>query len=73
MAARGDGICGTDLKLGDVIQLNSGGPHMTVIGNVDERELRCAYFDHDVESEPGVYNVILLPREAVRTVEFEGQ
>lgn len=67
---RSDGICGTDLKIGDVVQLKSGGPAMTVVGDVDGRELRCAYFLHDGEGCHDEFNVILLPREALKDPEL---
>jgi uncharacterized protein YodC (DUF2158 family) len=40
------GVAGTDLRKGDVVFLKSGGPPMTVVGQVDE-DIRCQWFIKD--------------------------
>ena len=33
------------LKVGDVVKLKSGGPHMTVVGVISKELLMCNWFD----------------------------
>ena len=40
----------TSFKPGDVVQLNSGGPKMTVVAVQSDGTLRCVWF-HDTESK----------------------
>lgn len=34
-----------ELKVGQVVQLNSGGPRMTISSITDENNIECVYFD----------------------------
>jgi uncharacterized protein YodC (DUF2158 family) len=38
-----------ELKIGDVVQLNSGGPKMTVAGLQSDGAVRCVWFSPDAE------------------------
>lgn len=64
-------VANTDLKKGDTVQLMSGGPVMTVLGDVDGAEIRCGFFFTDGEGVFDEFTVILLPREAIRTVDLQ--
>jgi len=48
------------LKIGDVVQLNSGGPKMTVAG-LQSDTVRCVWFSPDGKPENGVF-----PLDALR-------
>ncbi len=44
------------MKLGDVVQLNSGGPKMTV-SHVDERQAVCRFFDGQGELDNSTFPI----------------
>ena len=49
------------LKIGDIVQLNSGGPKMTVAGLQSDGAVRCVWFSPDGKQESGVF-----PPDALR-------
>ncbi|MGO9571979.1 MAG: YodC family protein [Desulfomonilaceae bacterium] len=44
----------SEFKIGDVVQLKSGGPHMTVY-KVDEDEIYTQWFDEKNKQQAGVF------------------
>ncbi|HBP0315920.1 MULTISPECIES: YodC family protein [Pseudomonas aeruginosa group] len=56
----------SDIKIGDVVQLKSGGPAMTVqdIGDYSSRGIdhgaHCVWFDHKDAPQQGVYAIAAL-------------
>lgn len=44
------------MKLGDVVQLRSGGPLMTVVG-IQPRQAACVWFDRKQKYQSGVFDV----------------
>jgi uncharacterized protein YodC (DUF2158 family) len=44
-----------ELKVGDVVQLNSGGPKMTVAALQSEGAVRCVWFSPDGKPESAVF------------------
>jgi uncharacterized protein YodC (DUF2158 family) len=42
-------------KPGDVVQLNSGGPKMTVVAVLSDGTMRCTWFNDDGRSDSGVF------------------
>ena len=51
-----------DLKFkpGDVVQLNSGGPRMTVVAMQSDGTLRCIWFREDGTQDNGVFAQVAL-------------
>ena len=51
-----------DLKFkpGDVVQLNSGGPRMTVVAVQSDGTLRCVWFQEDGKQDNGVFAQVAL-------------
>jgi uncharacterized protein YodC (DUF2158 family) len=47
-------------KPGDVVQLNSGGPRMTVVAVQSDGTLRCIWFHEDGKADGGVFPQIAL-------------
>lgn len=58
-------VAGTDLCVGDTVELISGGPTMTVAGSVDN-EIRCVFFFRDGEGIFGEMASVVLPRHALK-------
>ena len=54
-------------KVGDVVQLKSGGPAMTVIDTKEEAAVECLWFGDVSET----FRREILPVIALETVEFE--
>ena len=54
----------TDFEIGDVVQLRSGGPKMTVHGVISDGDLVCEWFETDV-----VHHEENFPNEALKKVE----
>jgi uncharacterized protein YodC (DUF2158 family) len=52
-----------NFEIGDVVQLRSGGPNMTVHGVISDGDIVCQWFEIDVVHEEN------FPKEALRTVE----
>ena len=50
----------TSFKPGDVVQLNSGGPKMTVEAVQSDRTLRCVWFHEDGNQDHGVFAQVAL-------------
>ena len=44
-----------NFKPGDVVQLNSGGPRMTVVVVQSDGMLRCVWFHEDGKADSGVF------------------
>jgi uncharacterized protein YodC (DUF2158 family) len=51
-----------DIKPGDVVQLKSGGPLMTVLA-VNNGEAFCSWFDSKSEAKQGGYPLIALMKD----------
>jgi uncharacterized protein YodC (DUF2158 family) len=55
---------GTEMDLtfkpGDVVQLNSGGPKMTVVAVQSDGTLRCIWFQEDGKQDNGVFVQVAL-------------
>jgi uncharacterized protein YodC (DUF2158 family) len=47
-------------KLGDLVQLNSGGPRMTVVAVQSDGTLRCIWFHEEGKQDSGVFPQIAL-------------
>ena len=47
-------------KPGDVVQLNSGGPKMTVVAVQSDGTLSCVWFHEDGKQENGVFAQVAL-------------
>lgn len=60
-------IAGTDLRIGDQVELLSGGPTMTVVGQADN-EIRCAFFLRDSDGTFGDLGYAAFPRGAIKSV-----
>jgi uncharacterized protein YodC (DUF2158 family) len=45
----------SSFKPGDVVQLNSGGPKMTVVAVQSDGTLRCVWFLEDGKQDNGVF------------------
>ena len=54
-------------KPGDVVQLNSGGPKMTVVAAQSDGTLRCVWFHEDGNQDSGVF-----PQAALRAAKTKG-
>lgn len=56
-----------ELKAGDVVQLNSGGPQMTIarlFEDVDNEQLAiCVWFDRQGEKQEGEFKTISLTKK----------
>ena len=50
----------TSFKPGDVVQLNSGGPKMTVVSVQSDGTLRCVWFQEDGKQDNGVFAQVAL-------------
>jgi uncharacterized protein YodC (DUF2158 family) len=50
----------TNFKPGDVVQLNSGGPKMTVAVVQTDGTLRCVWFTADGKQDNGVFSQVAL-------------
>lgn len=68
MAEKERGVAGTELRKGDIVELISGGPPMTVIGQYDD-EIRCAFFFRDNDGSFGEMASVALPRAALKVVD----
>ena len=53
-----------DFEIGDVVQLRSGGPRMTVQGLVSDGDVVCQWFEGNAIHEKS------FPKEALRKVEL---
>ena len=49
-----------DFEPGDVVQLNSGGPKMTVEAVQSDGTLRCVWFHEDGKQDHGVFAQVAL-------------
>jgi uncharacterized protein YodC (DUF2158 family) len=38
-------VAGEQLREGDVVRLNSGGPMMTIVGYEEDKGVKCKWFD----------------------------
>ena len=47
------------LILADVVELNSGGPKMTV-ASIQREDVRCVWFGRDAKSESSVFPLVAL-------------
>ena len=47
-------------KPGDVVQLNSGGPKMTVVAVLSDKTMRCVWFSDDGRADGGLFPQIAL-------------
>ena len=47
-------------KPGDVVQLNSGGPRMTVVAVQSDGTLRCIWFHEDGKHDNGIFAQVAL-------------
>jgi len=45
----------SEFKIGDIVQLKSGGPKMTVIEVREENEILCTWFDEKNKQEGGIF------------------
>lgn len=60
------GAVGTEMEMdlkfkpGDVVQLNSGGPRMTVVAVQSDGTLRCTWFREDGPQDNGVFAQVAL-------------
>jgi uncharacterized protein YodC (DUF2158 family) len=52
-------------KPGDVVQLNSGGPKMTVEAVQSDGTLRCVWFHEDGKRDNGVFAQVALPKRRI--------
>ena len=50
----------SSFKPGDVVQLNSGGPKMTVVAAQSDGTLRCIWFHEDGKQDNGVFAQVAL-------------
>jgi len=50
----------SSFKPGDVVQLNSGGPKMTVVAAQSDGTLRCIWFHEDGKHDNGVFAQVAL-------------
>ena len=50
----------TSFRPGDVVQLNSGGPKMTVVSVQSDGTLRCVWFQEDGKQDSGVFAQVAL-------------
>ena len=50
----------TSFKPGDVVQLNSGGPKMTLESVQNDGTLRCVWFQEDGKRDSGVFAQVAL-------------
>ena len=48
-----------ELNIGDVVELNSGGPKMTV-ASIQPEDVRCVWFGCDAKSESSVFPLVAL-------------
>jgi uncharacterized protein YodC (DUF2158 family) len=49
-----------NFKPGDVVQLNSGGPKMTLVVLQSDGTLRCTWFHDDGKADSGVFAQVAL-------------
>jgi len=57
----------TNFKPGDVVQLNSGGPKMTVAAVQSDGTLRCVWFHEDGKQDNGVFAQVALRAAKTKT------
>jgi uncharacterized protein YodC (DUF2158 family) len=63
-ATRGGLTVNEEFKIGDVVELRSGGPEMTVIGEQAPNLIMCTWFDKNDESRSQAF-----PKEALEMAE----
>ena len=60
------------IEMGNVVQLKSGGPKMTV-SRIKDENVECTWFDKDNQKVVAEFNIILLHVPDPVTIVFGGQ